>query len=214
MDDYPALHRYSDRYARDYDVRRFRHLRGKAVDAVEWLCVRRALARVERLRGPLHTVLDVPVGTGRMAKRLGARGFQVTGLDASADMLAVARGIDAAYAYQVGRAEQMPFADRSFDAVVSVRLFGHLPTGAKAEVLAEFRRVARRGAVVFVPGQTRWLRLRRAWQARRGRSLRSWNPVSSSEMRALAGQAGFHVAGTTYLFGPFAETRAVILVPR
>jgi ubiquinone/menaquinone biosynthesis C-methylase UbiE len=214
MDDYPALHRYSDSQAQRYDAKRFTSLRGRAVDAVEWLCVRRAVARLERLRGPVHDILDVPIGTGRMATRLSARGFEVTGLDASADMLAVAQGIDAAHAYQVGRVEHIPFEDRSFDAVVSVRLFGHLPAGAKVAALKEFRRVARRGAVVFVPGQTRWLRMRRSWQARRGRTLGSWNPVSSSEIRALAGQADFHVVCTMYLLGPFSETRAVILVSR
>ena len=154
MDDYPALHRYSDRYARRVRRAAVQAHAGQGGRCRGVALVRRAVARLERLRGPLHTILDVPVGTGRMAKRLGARGFQVTGLDASDDMLAVARSIDAAYAYQVGRAEHMPFEDRSFDAVVSVRLFGHLPSGAKAEVLAEFRRVARCGAVVFVPGQT------------------------------------------------------------
>jgi 2-polyprenyl-3-methyl-5-hydroxy-6-metoxy-1,4-benzoquinol methylase len=214
LDDYPALHRYSDKQAQEYEARRFTSVRGRAVDAVEWLLLRRAVARVERLGGPLHSILDVPAGTGRMAKRLSARGFEVTGVDASEDMLAVARSVDAPHAYHVGRAEHLPFTSQSFDAVVSVRLFGHLPNSAKSEVLKEFRRVARRGAIVFVPGQTRWLRMRRAWQAGRGRTLRSWNPVSSSQMQALADQADFTVLCTTHLLGAFSETRAVILVPK
>ena len=54
---------------------------------MEWLLLRRALTRFERRGGSLHDVLDVPVGTGRMAKRMGAQGIEVTGLDASEDML-------------------------------------------------------------------------------------------------------------------------------
>jgi ubiquinone/menaquinone biosynthesis C-methylase UbiE len=214
MEDYPALHRYSDDQAQRYEAKRFSHARGRAVDAMEWLLLRRALTRFERRGGSLHDVLDVPVGTGRMAKRMGARGIEVTGLDASEDMLTVARNAHAAHAYQVGRAEHLPFPGRPVDAVVSIRLFGHLPASAKAEVLKEFRRVARRGAIVFVPGQTRWLSMRRAWRARRGRPSGAWNPVSSSDMRSLADQADFHVMGTLYLLMGFSETRAVILVPK
>lgn len=214
MEDYPALHRYSDDQAQRYEAKRFRHVRGRAVDALEWLLLRRAVVRFERRYGSLHDVLDVPVGTGRMARRLAARGIEVTGLDASEDMLTVARNAHVAQAYQVGRAEDLPFPDRSFDAVVSVRLFGHLPAGAKAEVLQEFGRVARRGAIVFVAGRSRWLSLRRDWRARRGKPSGAWHPVSTTDMRTLAADAGFHVMGTMYLLGPFSETRAVILVPR
>ncbi len=214
MEDYPALHRYADEQARMYDAKRFTHARGRAVDAMEWLLLRRALTRFERRGGRLSHVLDVPVGTGRMAKRMGARGLDVTGLDASEDMLAVARSANAAQAYETGRAEDLPFADRSFDAVVSVRLFGHLPTGAKAEVLKEFRRVARDGAIVFVPGQTRWLRARRARRARRKGAAGLWFPVTASQMRDLAGQADLRVVCTLHLLWGFSESRAVILIPR
>jgi SAM-dependent methyltransferase len=214
LDDYPALHRYAGEQAAKYDARRFRHLRGRATDALEWWCLRRGLNTLERFEGPLHSLLDVPIGTGRMARRLKARGYELTGLDASESMLAVARGRAAAHVYEVGRAEHLPFADGSFDAVVCVRLFGHLPPGAKVEVLAEFSRVARRGAVVLVAAETGFLRVRRAWQARRGRPLRVWNPVTATEMQALADRAGFEILCTMRLFGPVSETRAVVLVPK
>jgi len=214
MEDYPALHHYSHEQARAYESRRFRRLRGRTVDALEWLLVRRCVAHLEGCGGPLHTILDVPIGTGRMARRLRARGYNVTGLDASVDMLAMARRAHAAHAYEVGRAEHLPFPDESYDAVVSVRLFGHLPSGAQADALKEFHRVARRGAVVFFAGDTKWLRMRRACQGRRERRVRSWNPVSPSDMRALADQAGFRVLHMTGLLGPYTETKAVTLVPK
>jgi len=211
MDDYPALHRYSGDGAALYDAKRFTRLRGKAVDAAEWLLLRRALRRVDRYAGPTRSVLDVPIGTGRMARRLRARGLQVTGVDASTDMLAVARSSDAAHALHAGRAERLPLPDRSFDVVVSVRLFGHLPPAAKEEVLGEFARVAKTAAIVFVPDRSSWLDWRRSRRARRRRPGQ-WNPVTATEVRDLADKSGFRVLATLRLLGWYAETRAVILV--
>ena len=46
---------------------------------------------VSRLPGDGGTVLDVATGTGLVAQRLLDRGFRVTGLDQSPEMLAAAR---------------------------------------------------------------------------------------------------------------------------
>jgi ubiquinone/menaquinone biosynthesis C-methylase UbiE len=209
--DYPALHRYFGAKASQYDSARFRNLRGRTVDALEWLLLRRALARLARSGQSVWTVVDVPVGTGRMAKRMTDRGMRVTGVDASADMLALAQGKRAAEEYVVGRAELLPFGDASFDAVVSVRLFGHLPPAAKSEALREFRRVSRKGAIVFFPGTTRLLELRRRWQKLRGRPLGQWNPLSPDEMASLARDAGLQVSCILRLLRPIAETWAAVL---
>jgi hypothetical protein len=45
MEDYPALHRYSDDQAQRYEAKRFSHARGKAVDAMEWLLPRESGVR-------------------------------------------------------------------------------------------------------------------------------------------------------------------------
>jgi ubiquinone/menaquinone biosynthesis C-methylase UbiE len=67
-------------------------------------------------------VLDVACGTGVLAcaaaDRVGPRGV-VAGLDASEDMLDVARHNRPTIDWRHGRAEALPFADASFDAVVS-----------------------------------------------------------------------------------------------
>ena len=213
MSEYPALHRYMGRNARDYEKRRFTSLRGRMVDSLEWHLLARSLARLDAAAGRATTVLDVPTGTGRMARRLTRCGFAVTGLDVSDDMLAEARRAQSAQAYLVGRAEHLPCPDQAFDAIVSVRLFGHLTATAQVEALAEFRRVARRGAVVFMATDSRWLRARRAWQDRRGRSLEHWTPLALSQIRDLAQAAGFNVVDVLPLLGPYAETRAVVMVP-
>jgi ubiquinone/menaquinone biosynthesis C-methylase UbiE len=69
-----------------------------------------------------HRVLDVGCGTGVLARaalgRVGASGH-VAGLDPNDGMLAVARRAEPRIEWQTGRAEQMPFADHSFDCTVS-----------------------------------------------------------------------------------------------
>lgn len=95
-------------------------------------------------------VLDVGTGTGRAAIALAKRGAIVTGVDASAEMLAVAerRAQDAAVAvtFTRGDAHGLAFPDRSFDAVVCLRVLMHTPDWRAS--LRELCRVSS-GRVVF-----------------------------------------------------------------
>jgi 2-polyprenyl-3-methyl-5-hydroxy-6-metoxy-1,4-benzoquinol methylase len=210
---YPALLHYRRHRAEQYDQRRFTSRAGRATDLLEWLLLSRALKRLRRAtQSPIHTALDVPIGTGRMAERMTRTGFLVTGADASEDMLDIARAKESASRYVVARIESLPFREQEFDVVVSVRLFGHLPDAAKADALHEIRRVSRRGAVVFFAGTTRWLDMRRAWQLRVGRPLTSWYPVTEAQMRELAGVAGLTLHSALRLHFGLAETRAAVLV--
>src|SRR5262245_46210264 len=87
------------------------------------------------------SVLDLGCGAGLLAllKRKGAR---VTGIDLSRDCAAVARsnGYSAALA---GELTALPFADHSFDYVVSLDVMGHIEFDQKDSVLAEIKRVLR-----------------------------------------------------------------------
>jgi len=66
-------------------------------------------------------MLDVGCGTGWFTRRFAARpGLQVTGVDVDAESLEFARGRDASCAYLRADARDLPFADGSFDCVVSV----------------------------------------------------------------------------------------------
>ena len=67
-------------------------------------------------------VLDVGCGTGALTREIAARVGtvgRVVGLDPGAGMLAVAREVEPSIEWQEGVAESLPFADESFDAVVS-----------------------------------------------------------------------------------------------
>lgn len=93
---------------------------------------------------PGQRVLDVACGTGVLActaaERVGPGGA-VIGLDANAEMLAVARRKPAAIEWIEGRAEALPFAEGDFDAVVSQ--FGMMFFDDRAGALREMHRVLR-----------------------------------------------------------------------
>ena len=98
-------------------------------------------------------LLDVGTGTGRAAIALARRGARVTGVDASSEMLAVARRradeAGAAVTFGPGDAHQLPFDDRSFEAVTCLRVLMHTPGWRQA--LGELCRVARDRVVFDYP---------------------------------------------------------------
>jgi ubiquinone/menaquinone biosynthesis C-methylase UbiE len=87
-------------------------------------------------------VLDVACGTGILARaalqQVGPDG-KVIGLDPNPDMLLVARRKNDAIEWRDGKAEALPFADASFDAVVSQ--FGFMFFEDRAAALREMMRV-------------------------------------------------------------------------
>ena len=87
-------------------------------DAIEH-CVLRLNPR------PGERVLDLATGTGWTSRVVARRGATVTGVDIANGLLNAARATAAVeglpIAYQLGDAEDLPFDDASFDAVVSTR---------------------------------------------------------------------------------------------
>ncbi|MEO7272398.1 MAG: class I SAM-dependent methyltransferase, partial [Vicinamibacterales bacterium] len=100
-----------------------------------------------------RTILDVGTGTGRAAIALARRGAVVTGVDASHEMLAVARTRAADQRAEVtflhGDAHGLDFPDHSFDAVVCLRVLMHTPDWRQS--LGELCRVARHRVVFDYP---------------------------------------------------------------
>lgn len=97
-------------------------------------------------------VLDLACGTGDLTKALAQRGWQVTGLDISAEMMEVGKekcaALDPRPAFVLGSAEAIPFPDSSFDAVTiafGLRNFDH-----RAQCLQEIRRVLKPGGTLAV----------------------------------------------------------------
>lgn len=112
-------------------------------------------ARVAAATPPDGAVVEVGAGTGSLTSLLrGAleEGVTLTAVDPDENALAIARrrvpGV--AIAWQRGRAEALPVADSSQDAVVTALVLHHLPTASKRAALAEARRVLRPGGLLLV----------------------------------------------------------------
>lgn len=95
---------------------------------------------------PGDRVLDVACGTGVLARgaadAAGANG-SVTGVDPNPGMLAVAKRRSPQVEWREGKAESLPFADASFDAVVSQ--FGLMFFADRTHGIREMWRVLRSG---------------------------------------------------------------------
>ena len=129
-----------------------------AYDACAWLtsfgqekAIRRETLGIAALK-PGEKVLDVGCGTGTLGvgawRKVRPEG-EVTGIDASPEMVALARrkakkkGSGAKF--QVALIEALPFEDGSLDAVLSTFMLHHLPDDLKAGGFAEVRRVLKPG---------------------------------------------------------------------
>lgn len=107
-------------------------------------------------------VLGVGCGGGHTAEFLARRGATVAGLDQSVESIRVARehatAGDLDIEYQVGHAEQLPFTDHSFDAVLCVDVLEHVDD--VAAVIAEIHRVLHPGGLFLFDTINRTVRSR------------------------------------------------------
>jgi SAM-dependent methyltransferase len=96
---------------------------------------------------PAGRALDAACGTGRHAKHLSIK-HETFGVDASPEMLAVARETAPEATFDAGDLEDLPFPDDHFDVVVCALALCHLPDLTAA--VGEIARVARSGAKVVL----------------------------------------------------------------
>jgi len=102
---------------------------------------------VSRLPADRGHVLDVATGTGLVAEALVARGFRVTGLDQSAEMLALARKRFGDRVELVeASAAALPFPDASFGHLTFTYLLRYVDD--PAATMRELARVVRPGGTV------------------------------------------------------------------
>lgn len=168
------------------------------------------LARV-RGRG-FRTALDVGCGEGRFCRMLRAEGLEPTGVDPTAALCEAARGRDPQGLYLEAAAEELPFADGSFDLVVSYLSLIDID-GIEAAIAGMARVLAPGGALLIAnlnsfntaggwreggDGRTRfeiedYLTERAEWVSWRGVSIRNWHRPMSRYMQLLLA-AGLRLA--------------------
>jgi SAM-dependent methyltransferase len=105
---------------------------------------------------PGMRVLDVACGSGNLAMVTARRGCVTAGVDIAANLIAQARARAAAERFDIqfieGDAEQVPYGDGEFDAVVT--MFGAMFAPRPDVVAKELRRVTKAGGFVAMANWT------------------------------------------------------------
>jgi SAM-dependent methyltransferase len=99
------------------------------------------IARLPPIR--FDSVFEPGIGTGRISAPLTERGYRVTGVDVSQEMLSLLRERSGAIACQQADATRLPYADATFDWAIAVHLFYFIPQWRRA--IDETVRVIRPG---------------------------------------------------------------------
>lgn len=179
--------------AASFDARRFGGPIGQILLADQERVLAQFLGDVSNRR-----ILDMATGTGRAALALAHRGAIVTGVDASREMLSVARtrAADAGLSieFSEGDAHALPYADRTFDAVVCLRMLMHVPDWRKA--LSELCRVSGHVLLFDYParssaaaGQAMW----RKAALRFGRNVEAYRVFSHADIARELDRHGFRI---------------------
>lgn len=93
-------------------------------------------------------LLDVGCGTGYHLARYRDRGFEISGVDGSADMLTHARAANPGIDFKQADVDKLPYPDASFDLVLSVEVYRYLPDIGPCT--REIARVLKPGGVALV----------------------------------------------------------------
>lgn len=96
-----------------------------------------ALSKLNPLTSP--KLLDVGCGTGLFSRLASAKGFNVTGVDATAPFIEEAKKRAPSVSFSLSEMEELPFADKSFDVVCGFNSFQYAASTENA--LIEAKRV-------------------------------------------------------------------------
>lgn len=150
-----------------FDDRAARYDDAYDAPGVDGYALRSRMAVVLRVLGDgPGEALDAGMGPGRLLAELTERGWNVSGIDASAGMVAAAQSRLPGSAHRLtqGRIEALPFPDESFDVVVAT---GVLEYAQVEPAIVELARVVRRGGLAVVsypnPGTFYGLWKTRVW---------------------------------------------------
>ena len=123
-----------------------RYMESSAVEFLDRLGVKAAAS-----------LLDVACGSGQLGLIAARRGIRVTGIDIATNSILAARGRAASEGldarFDEGDAEDLPYADASFDVVASI--FGGMFAPRPELVAAEMLRVCRSGGTIAMANWTR-----------------------------------------------------------
>src|SRR5437867_8424137 len=145
-----------------------------------------------------HRVLDMPCGGGRVTIHLAKKGFKMSSADLSENMIEIARQAiaDSKLDCRVERqdVEKLTLADKSFDTIVSFRLFHHFPNPEiRQRVVKELCRVASHNVVLSYFSPVSWTSVSRKLRAARGGRKSDKHATPLSEVKGYFENAGFRL---------------------
>jgi SAM-dependent methyltransferase len=179
--------------ARSFEEKRFGGPIGELVAATQARVLANMVGRIKD-----RAILDVGTGTGRAALLMARGGAVVTAVDASEEMLAVARERAAAerahITFERGDAHALRFANNQFDVAICLRVLMHAPDWHR--VLSELCRVAERIVIFDYPSAASAARIEAA--ARRaanalGARTEAYRVLSDRAIASALDRNGFRV---------------------
>lgn len=130
-------------YANKYDKTRFGDKIGKYIDSWDKKTI------YHLIEGKTGKVLDVGCGTGRLSIFLTKKGYNVIGIDASEEMLRIARYKNKEVKFVKGDAMNLPFPEKEFDYCSSFRTIMHTLDWKKS--VGEMCRVTKNAVIIEFP---------------------------------------------------------------
>ena len=138
----------------------------------------------ERIEG--SKVLDAGCGPGRDSQLLSDKGFNVTGIDLSEEMIGIAKEKEGDF--HVMDVRDLDFEDNTFDAVLANQLLVFFSGDERREAFNELSRVLKSGGVLFLglkEGEGEFIR------QRYGSSVKQY-PMNEKEARELLSDFEIH----------------------
>ena len=193
-DDHYSYTTYADpETARTFDEKRFGGPIGELVASMQARAIANMVGRIAE-----RPILDVGTGTGRAALLFARGGAYVTGVDASEEMLAIARRRAEIEGLSLtlirGDAHELDFPDRSFDVTISLRVLMHTPHWRRC--IAELCRVSGRLVIIDYPSARSMARLESIWRRivhRAGGTTEPYQVFSPKEIADALDRAGFTI---------------------
>lgn len=171
------VHYYND-LAKTYDQDRFDNSYGKFIDSQERKILDKLLINQD------EQILDLACGTGRLLN------YASIGVDASAEMIAVAKRKFPEKTFLQNEADMINLDDNSIDTIISFHFFMHLYHNKINQVLAESNRILKKnGRLIFdIPSRKRRNLL--------GYKKTNWHGASSLNIADLKANPDFVVKKT------------------
>jgi len=148
---------------------------------------------IDRLLSPAPNggkLLEIGCGTGHWSQYFSTKGFEVTGVDISERMIAVARQKNiAGGTFEVADTERLPFADGTFDVSAAITALEFVSDPAR--VAAEMARCVRRPGGTLIVGALNRLSAYNQSRQRKATSMyASANLFSPDDLRNLLASFG------------------------